>query len=193
MSNFFSQSSKSAPDYPLVFLLGFMGAGKSTFGRPVARNLGWKFIDLDEEIEARFGKRISEIFVEKGEAYFRKIERKTLESLIDNQEEATLLSCGGGTPCFGDTMDWMNQRGITCYLKPSNSILLGRLRQMRASRPMISHLSEEELGEFIEALLQKRESYYLQAQVILEGAQLNKVEIIKAIQKEVANPTKNRL
>ncbi len=192
MINLFSQTPKSPSEYPVVFLLGFMGAGKSTLGRPAARSLGWRFIDLDEEIETRFEKKISGIFEEKGEAHFRQIERKTLESLIDSVKEATLLSCGGGTPCFGDTMEWMNQRGITCYLKPLTSILLGRLRQMRASRPMISHLTEEELGEFIETLLQKREPYYLQSQIILEGEQLNKVEIVKAIQKIVDNSAKNR-
>ena len=167
---------------PLVFVLGFMAAGKSTLGKMVARHLNWTFIDLDDEIEREEGKGISALFTDSGEAHFRTLERNILEKVVGSLNGPTLLSCGGGTPCYSDTMEWMNAKGITLYLKTPTPILIGRLRKMRAARPMLSKYTDEELPEFIHSLLAQREPYYNQAHIVLDDPKVDKYAILQAIE-----------
>lgn len=164
-----------------------MGAGKSTLGKVAARKLGWQFIDLDDEIEQSLGEKIATVFAQSGESYFRQVEREMLEQVVNSLDRPTLLSCGGGTPCYLGNMEWMNKQGITLYLKVPTSILLGRLRMMRDSRPMLSHISNEELPLFIESLLEKREPFYKQAQLIYEEGSTDRNGIAQVIKTAFAD------
>jgi len=146
-----------------IFLLGFMGSGKTYLGERLAVQLGRPFVDLDRLIEAGEGKTVPDIFAEKGEAAFRDLERQYLHSL-ENQAPA-VVATGGGTPCFFDNMDWMNAHGTTVFLETPVETLYKRLRHERASRPLLAGLSEAELWVFIEKKLGEREGWYRRARV----------------------------
>lgn len=161
-----------------------MAAGKSTYGKAVARKLGRPFIDLDAVIEQQEGKTVPEIFSQWGEPRFREIERQALLQVLAPDQPVPLIACGGGTPCYQDNMRWLNEHGITVYLKQDPEILLGRLKQVQASRPMISDIPQEELGHRIRELLAEREPYYLQAQIILEGSDITVDKIVEMVEPE---------
>ncbi|RMG18759.1 MAG: shikimate kinase [Bacteroidetes bacterium] len=152
----------------LVFLIGFMGAGKTTLGKAVAPLASFDFLDLDDRIVEMAGASIPEIFAREGEQGFRLRERAALESL-SALKRPCLVACGGGTPCFHDNMQWMNAHGHTIYLRPDIAILAGRLRLQQAQRPLIREVPPHELEAFITRLLAHREPYYLQAYMVLEG------------------------
>ena len=147
-----------------IFLLGFMGSGKSHVGKRLAARAGLAFVDLDHWIEQAQGESIARIFETKGEAAFREIERAALYEMA--AKDAILVSCGGGTPCFFDNMAWMNQHGITIYLETPVDILLHRLRPQQAKRPLLQDFNETELQAFIISKLAERAPFYEQAQVI---------------------------
>ncbi len=150
-----------------IFLVGYMGSGKSSVGRLLAQKIGWQFIDLDFFIENRYRKSISQIFTESGEAAFREMEHKTLVEVASFEQ--TVISTGGGVPCFHDNMTLMNQLGTTIYLKVAIPELVKRLDVGRHSRPLIKDKSKEELAAFISDNLQKRERYYNEADIVFES------------------------
>ena len=176
-----TRSPMRNPKHDLVFLLGFMATGKSTYGKSVAQRLNWHFVDLDTEIELRAQKSIPEIFSEFGEDRFREIERQTLEEVVARYQVPTILSCGGGTPCYRDNMEWMNEKGHTLYIHTPFPILLGRLRSMRADRPMLASYSDEELPTFIKGLIQMREPFYLQAKSTIYTENMGKEAVSRHI------------
>ena len=145
-----------------------MGSGKTTLGRRLANKLGKPFFDLDDEIEKESHKNISEIFEEKGEEYFRLLEKETLNNLISNNKEF-VLSVGGGTPCFYNNMDLINQHGASIYLKYNVGMLVSRLISAKAERPLIKDLNELELTEFVEIKLAEREIFYKKSKFVVEG------------------------
>jgi len=151
-----------------IFLLGFMGSGKSTLGKKLAKQLSLPFYDLDDEIEAQEKKTIAQIFEEKGEDRFRKIETQLLKKLTQ-QSTSFVLALGGGTPCFYDNMKIINQSGTSIYIKYNAGILCSRLINAKAQRPLIAGKTKEELLSFIEETLIVREEYYNQSQFIVEG------------------------
>lgn len=151
-----------------VILIGFMGAGKSTLGRRIHQASGMPFFDLDDWIEAREGRKIGEIFRQDGEAAFRALESKALDILSDELPGEWVLSCGGGTPCFGDNMEKLRKMGTTVYLKLSPELLASRLLPEKEHRPLISGYSEAELVDFIRDLLNKREMFYKKAHLHLK-------------------------
>lgn len=165
----------------LVFLIGFMGAGKTTLGTHYTRVHGGRFIDLDDWLVAQAGMSISDIFAKEGEAGFRRRERQALESLEAFRDTATLVACGGGTPCFGDNMKWMRQHGQTVYLSLSPATLHQRLKHEQAQRPLIRDLSHNQLRTFVEELLEKRNPYYQQASIILNEGQISVKGLHRAI------------
>ena len=126
-----------------LFLIGFMASGKTTFGKALSKKKNLRFIDLDEYIEQSEGMSISDIFREYGEEGFRKIERKALLAVADMQ--STVIACGGGTPCFFDNMEVMNDAGTTLFLKASIPVLVERLHMENAKRPLVAGKSREEI------------------------------------------------
>ena len=153
-----------------IFLLGYMGSGKSYLGKLLSEKLDYEFLDMDNQIEKNEGRSISEIFQKKGEVYFRKLERKTLENLI-HHERSAVISLGGGTPCYGDNMDLIkNATDITSfYLKLNIDNLTNRLFLEKEQRPMISHLEDKEkLEEFIRKHLFERGFYYNQSDYVIK-------------------------
>ena len=150
-----------------IFLIGYMGSGKSTIGKLLAKNAGLQFVDLDLFIEKRHHKSIGQLFTEKGEPGFREIERRALEEV--SEFETTVISTGGGAPCFFDNMDLMNRSGLTIYLKVSESKLVNRLHHIKHNRPLIKNKNEEELRLFISENLRKREPFYNQAKLIFDA------------------------
>lgn len=159
----FEQLFQSINKSSTIILVGFMGSGKTTFGRNLAEKLNYKFIDTDKEIETLVGMSISTIFEKKGEAYFRQLEREYIKQL---KVQNVVIATGGGLPCFYDNMNYLNKIGVTVYLKYSVEELFERLKNETVSRPLLKEKSDTELFEFVEGLLKSRESYYLKAQTV---------------------------
>ena len=153
-----------------IILIGYMGAGKTTIGKALAKDLGISFIDLDQYIERRYLKSVSQIFATRGEQGFREIESRMLREVGDFDD--VIVSCGGSTPLIGDNMDYMLQHGQTVYLKCDNDTLLRRLKVARSQRPLIASKSDEELAAFIESETARREPGYLRAEYICPGDRL---------------------
>ena len=147
-----------------IFLIGYMGAGKTTIGKQIANCLDWQFIDMDLFIESRYHKTVPSLFVEKGEETFRDIERNVLQEIA--QFENTVIATGGGAPCFFDNMDVMNRTGITVYLKTPVSELVQRLLVCKQERPLIKDKNREELTRYIADHLEKRETWYKRAAIV---------------------------
>ena len=143
-----------------------MGAGKTTVGRALSKELGFPFYDLDWYIENRRHKTVSEIFAEQGEEAFRKIEYNMLHEVAEF--ENVIISCGGGTPCFYDNIDYMNQQGQVVYLKATPEVLYQHLIMGKGDRPLLKGKSKEELMTFIREQLEKREPFYSKAQYTLD-------------------------
>ncbi|MBS0010436.1 MAG: shikimate kinase [Bacteroidales bacterium] len=151
----------------IIYLVGFMGSGKSTFGRRLAARGEWYFMDLDLVIEKSEDRTIAEIFDQSGEEYFREVETTMLRNIA--REENVVLACGGGTPCYNDNMEYMNREGITVYLKYDHAILAHRLVNAKKVRPLVRGMGEEELLEYVRTKLAEREEWYMKAQLIIDG------------------------
>jgi len=149
-----------------IFLIGYMGVGKTSIGVVLAKELGLSFIDLDQFIEKRYNKSVSQIFAEKGESCFRDIEARVLNEV--SEFEDVVVSTGGGAPCFHGNIQKMNETGISVYLKTTPERLAKRLEPCKGSRPLLKNKTPEELRSFIAENLQKREPFYSQAKLILD-------------------------
>jgi len=156
-----------------VFLLGFMGTGKTYWGRLWATQQNLRFFDLDSQIEKHAGLTIPQIFEQFGEAHFRQQERERLHSF--EREDDFILSTGGGTPCFYDNMKWMNENGLTIYLDTPLPILKNRLIKEKMHRPLIRQLDEQGIEDFIQNSIRKREIYYRQAHIILSTESISDI------------------
>ena len=166
-----------------IFLTGYMGSGKSVVGRELAKILKYKYVDLDDQIELMQGKKINTIFEERGELYFRKLERQILEDILA-QKDKMVISLGGGTPCYGDNFEIINNQGNTktIYLSASVEVLTERLFHEKMQRPVISHLeTREALEEFIRKHLFERAFYYNQSKVIIKVDELRVEEVVTKI------------
>jgi shikimate kinase len=158
-----------------VFLIGMMGSGKTTIGKNLAKVLNYQFIDTDKEIENLLSKSISQIFEEEGEAAFRKKEEQVLNALI--QHDRQVIATGGGLPCFNNLMELINTSGISVYLKAEPAFLASRLKTNKEERPLIAHLTDDELLEFLNQLLSKREAYYCLSAIKIPSKDL-KVKVL---------------
>ena len=149
-----------------VILIGYMGAGKTTVGKALAANLGLTFYDLDWYITMRYHRSVPEIFAERGEEGFRDLERRMLHEVAEF--ENVVVSCGGGTPCFFDNMEYMNSLADTVYLKADPEVLAQHLKMGKGKRPLIEGKSPEELETYIQESLQAREPFYSQAKYTID-------------------------
>ncbi|RPI44295.1 MAG: shikimate kinase [Bacteroidetes bacterium] len=150
-----------------IFLIGFMGSGKSTLGSKLAGAIGYGFVDMDLLIEETAGMTIPGIFREHGEHIFRKWEHDILMEIC--RKDNIVVSTGGGAPCHGDMMSIMNRHGVTIYIRLPPSVLRDRLLQSKTDRPLIRGKSSGELEQFIQDLLGEREKYYNQASLVIDG------------------------
>jgi len=149
-----------------IFLIGFMGTGKTHWGKIWAKEKGLSFYDLDEVIEQQHGLTISKIFEKEGESQFRIWEKDALHSF--GQMDQFILSCGGGTPCFFDNMDWMNAQGITIYLRTPAPELAARLMKEKDHRPLVNQHDGETLEQYVDHKLKEREKFYAAAKIQVE-------------------------
>lgn len=150
-----------------VFLIGFMGCGKTTLGKKLASKTGFQFIDLDKIIEQRAGKTIPQYFSEHGEAAFRELERDVLQTTY--YPENAIIATGGGAPCYFDNMEWMNKEGMTVYISLPPAALASRLEKAEDVRPVLKDHKGEALIQFIAGKLSEREAFYTKAQITASG------------------------
>jgi len=153
-----------------VFLIGYMGTGKTTLGKAFSRSLNIPFIDLDWYIENRYHKTVGQIFSEHGEAYFRELERTILHEV--GEFEDVVISTGGGTPCFFDNMDYMKAQGQTVFLDAAPEVLLRRLKAGKHKRPKLKDKTDEELAAFIAEAMEERLPFYRQAHYNFDSSRL---------------------
>lgn len=159
-----------------LFLIGFMGTGKSTLGRALAADGFAPYIDLGDYIEEHESMSINGIFASAGEAGFREIEARALRRVAVSDN--VIVGCGGGTPCYSGNMEWMNRRGITVCLRASHEVLLRRLSQAQQQRPLLRGMTREQLSEYIRIKQLEREPYYGKARISFPSDRLETVEEI---------------
>ena len=163
-----------------IYLIGYMCSGKTTLGRALATATGRPFVDLDDLIEEQAGCTVREIFASRGEAIFREMESEAL-ALASETPGGAIIACGGGTPCFGTNMDFMNGKGVTVWLDVSDrGRLLERLREGRAKRPLIASLTDGEIETFITRQMETRRPHYSRAQVIFDSSLLETEDEVAA-------------
>lgn len=169
-----------------VFLIGYMGCGKTTLGEVLARQMGMRFIDLDDYIETRQGMSIVEIFSELGEERFREMETEALQDVASMTD--VIVGCGGGTPCHGDNMELMNSAGTTIWLTTSPERITARLllSDQKMKRPKINTLSNDEVLPLVEKELQERAPYYAQAQLQFDSTDIETAEATERTARRLA-------
>jgi shikimate kinase len=161
-----------------IFLIGFMGSGKTHWGRKLSAKLNLPFFDLDSVIIEQEQKSVADIFTEKGEEHFRYLEKETLER-ITTEQESFILSCGGGTPCFFNNIEFMKKSGKVIWLNTSIDMLTQRLNRERQTRPLISDMvTNEDLRRYVVKKLSERRMYYQQADVTVGEETTNLEELI---------------
>ena len=158
-----------------IFLIGYMGSGKTTVGRILARQYGIEHIDLDWRIEQRFHTKISDMFAEIGEDGFRRRERNMLQEIMCMED--VVVSLGGGTPCFFDNVEQMNSAGYTIYLQCNIGVLVERIMRSQAKRPIVANKTKDELEVFVAEHLAEREKFYLKAQYVWNAVEMDLDEL----------------
>ena len=162
-----------------IFLVGFMGSGKTTLGKRLAAKLNWNFIDLDKSIERHTGLLIPDYFKTHGETLFREMERVVLQT--EKYPDNTVIATGGGAPCYFDNMEWMKSQGTVVYISLSPADLAVRLERSEDQRPVLQGYKGEALVGFIAGKLSEREPHYLQADITLSGRALSATKLWQAI------------
>ncbi|MCF6241752.1 MAG: shikimate kinase [Bacteroidales bacterium] len=162
-----------------IYLIGFMGSGKSTAGKKLANKLALDFFDLDDLIEQESAMTIAEYFENFGEAKFRELENIVLQKTF--QLENVLISTGGGTPCFFNAIDEINENGISVYLKAEIPLIISRLKDEKNQRPLIKSKNNEELKEYLNSLLEQRKIHYEKAHIVVDAKSLNIAELTEHI------------
>lgn len=159
-----------------IFLLGFMGSGKTHWGRLLSQKLSIPFFDLDEQVVNSAGLSINEIFEKQGEEHFRLLEKDTLH-IITESRDSMIMACGGGTPCYFNNIEYMNRSGTTIWLDTPVNVLFERLLKERQHRPLLKDLSDDQIKSFIIKKFSDRKIYYEQAAIIIneEPVQLDKL------------------
>ena len=164
-----------------IYLVGYMGAGKTTAAKRLAHRLGWEHYDTDALFEEKYHISVDDFFHKYDEALFRKLESQILQS-TENLENA-VISTGGGTPCFNDNMAWMDEHGTTVFLKISPQTAVSRIRLSKKKRPLAAGKTEAELATFVEKHYGARMSFYEQAQHVVKGEDLDIEALLALLQK----------
>ena len=173
-----------------IFIIGYMASGKTTFGKALARRSGLQHIDLDFYIEQRFHSTVRDIFAQKGEAEFRRIEGAMLREVGEMTYE--VISCGGGTPCFGDNLDYMKAHGLTVFLQAADDVIADRIMQAGNKRPLMAGKSRDEILSSIREHMEVRQPYYDRAHLIISGDRLeNKEQIAETVDDFIKNHLHN--
>ncbi|WP_443944573.1 shikimate kinase [Pedobacter sp. AW1-32] len=168
-------------DLGVIFLIGFMGCGKSTKAKQLAHRLDYPLFDLDAEIVSKSGKTIAEYFEAFGDSGFRNFESELLKTF--DYPKNCVIATGGGLPCFFDNMDWMNAHGTTVYLHMEPAQLVSRLHK-REKRPLIKDFDDEQLLEFIKVKLTERDPFYTKAKVIVNAFDLDGEKLENALRNQ---------
>lgn len=160
-----------------IIIVGYMGSGKTTVGKALSKEMGLPFYDLDWYIESRMRKSVKQIFDEVGEEGFRRIERSMLHEVAEF--ENVIISCGGGTPCFFDNMDYINRQGETVYLKCTPKVLHSHLKMGKTVRPLLLNKTSDEVDAYIKEQLEWREPFYNKAKHILDVSLMDNLGQVK--------------
>jgi shikimate kinase len=163
-----------------IYLIGFMGSGKTHWGRLLSQKLGFPFFDLDEQVIEHAGKSIVEIFNTEGEENFR-LQEKDVLHIITESHDSFVMACGGGAPCFFNNIEYMNQAGTTVWINTPLTVLFERLVKEKDKRPMIKELTDEQLKNFISKKFAGRRIYYEQANVTIDEEPLLAERLIEKI------------
>ena len=161
----------------MLYLIGFMGVGKTTIGKQIAALNKVVFIDTDSQIEIKTSKSIKEIFETDGEIAFRKLETDTIRSI----NRKAIVACGGGLPAHNNNIEYLKQKGTVIYLKASTETLIKRLEKNKNKRPLISNLTTDKRLEFIRKILKEREKTYKQADYTIETDNKTVKEVLREI------------
>ncbi|WP_299767629.1 shikimate kinase [uncultured Dokdonia sp.] len=166
-----------------IYLMGYMGSGKTTIGQQLAKHIGYDFVDYDQFITEREKMSISEIFESKGEIYFRKKEALYLKEILQETNTKKIVALGGGTPCYGSNLQEIKESGVTSiYLNVPVSQLTDRLWEAKSERPVIAgQQSKEELEEFVRKHLFERGFYYNQASKVIKVQEQTEAAIVEEI------------
>ena len=165
-----------------LYIVGYMASGKSTFGRALAEKTGWKFIDLDSEIEKKAGTKIPQLIAERGEAAFRELEGAALRQTAS--ECKTVIACGGGTPCFRDNMEFMTLHGMTLWLIATPERIAERILEAGDTRPLVAGMEKPHLLDFVRKHLLQRQHHYCKASMRFSGERLeDKARIDESVEK----------
>lgn len=162
-----------------IYLIGFMGSGKTSLVKRLANKLGYEWRDIDADIESATEMDIPAIFSEHGEDYFRKLEAQFLRTT--GLEENMVVSCGGGTPCFEGNMLWMNENGITIYLEMTPKAIYSRIKDQLETRPLLQKIPEDKLLDHITEMLEQRLPFYEQSQLTISGLTYKLPELVETI------------
>jgi shikimate kinase len=163
-----------------IYLIGFMGSGKTHWGRLLSEKLGIRFFDLDEEVVEEAGKPITEIFASAGEEHFRMLEKEVLHQLTETHE-SFIMACGGGTPCYFNNIEFMNQAGTSVWINTPVETLFSRLVNQKSKRPLIRDLSDDQLRGFISKKFSDRRMYYEQAELVVDEEPVELDKLIETI------------
>lgn len=164
-----------------IFLIGFMGSGKSHWGRQISTQMKIPYFDLDEQIVDAEGLSIPDIFARYGEEYFRMKEKDVLETLID-EHASVVISTGGGTPCFFNNIELMKKKGTVVWLNTHVEVLLQRLLREKTKRPLIKDIADEDLKNYIIRKLNERRMYYQQSDLTVDNENsISPAEFIQTI------------
>ncbi len=163
-----------------IFLVGFMGSGKTHWGKLLGEKLNLPFFDLDEQIIANEGKSVEDIFLEYGEEYFRLLEKDVLHILTESHE-SFIMATGGGTPCFFNNIDYLKKNGLSIWINTSVDVLYNRLLVDSDKRPLIKNLTDIELRDFISKKFSDRKIFYQQAELIIDDELIKLNEFVEKI------------
>ena len=165
-----------------IYIVGYMGAGKTTAARHLASHLGWEVVDTDALFEEKFKISVCDFFNKYDEPLYRKLESEVLKST--ESLENVVISTGGGTACYFDNMEWMNQHGLTVFLRISQKAVVDRLLHAKRKRPLAEGKSEAELTEFVQRHYTSRLPYYEQAQITVKAEDLDLEGLVRLIEKK---------